>query len=157
MTAVAAPARRRAVAPRTRARAEPRTATTRPALRVAPARARTGRLGTLLALTTLFALVSAVVFHVVLAQNQLQLDRLNGQIAAEQRVYEQHRLVAAQLSSPERIIQQAERLGLVPPAGPPQPLLVPDAPLPASDPGASVPSTLQDWTKAKPSLGTQPP
>ena len=57
-------------------------------------------------------------FHVVLAQNQLQLDRLNAQITKEQRTYEQRRLTASLLASPQRIIQEAERLGLVVPARP---------------------------------------
>ena len=146
-----------------------RPSPTRPALRPSPTRraprqlrvvrprARSGRLGTFLAFATLFALVSAVVFHVMLAQNQLQLDRLNGQISTEQRAYEQRRLAVAQLSSPERIIHEGERLGLVLPATPPQTLFVPAAPLPAADPGATATTTLEDWTKAKPSLGSQQP
>ncbi|MFI5054020.1 MAG: hypothetical protein ACHQDE_06625 [Acidimicrobiia bacterium] len=154
MTTVAAarPASRRS--PTLRASPALRAA---PPLRVATRRARTGRLGTLLAFTTVFALVSAVVFHVMLAQNQLQLDRLNGQIATEQRLYEQHRLVTSQLSSPERIIHEGERLGLVVPAAAPQTLFVPAAPLPATDTGATATTTLDDWTKAKPSLGSQQP
>ena len=43
-------------------------------------RLRIGRVGALLAIFTVFALVSAVVFHVLLAQNQLELDRLNARI-----------------------------------------------------------------------------
>ena len=63
-------------------------------------------------------------FHVVLAQNQLQLDGLNVQITKEQRTYEQRRLTASLLASPQRIIQEAERLGLVVPPDPPQYLYV---------------------------------
>jgi cell division protein FtsL len=154
MTAVAAPARRRAVAPPRRRSAPPAA---RPALRVAPARARSGHLGTLMVVAVLFALVSAVVFHVMLAQNQLQLDRLNSQIAAEQQRYEQRRLTVSELSAPQRIIQEAERLGLILPAQPPQYLFVPGAPPLASDAGATATTTLPDWMKAKPSLGSQQP
>jgi cell division protein FtsL len=157
MTTVAA-APHRAAAPR-RAPASsraPRSPAAKPQLRVAPARERTGSIGTVLALATLFALISAVVFHVVLAQNQMQLDRLNGQIAKEQRAYEHNRLTTSQLSSPQRIIQEAERLGMVPPAAPPQYLRVPGAPRPAAD-GEATATTLDDWSKAKSSLGDQQP
>lgn len=128
----------------------------RPKLRAVPARARVGRMGALFALFTVFALVSAVVFHVVLAQHQLQLDRLNVRIAQEQRGYEQRRLTASLLASPQRIIQEAERLGLVVPAEPAQYLSVPGAPMPALGDGATA-ETLADWTKAKSSLGTRQP
>ena len=81
--------------------------------------------------------VSAVVFHVVLAQHQLQLDHLNSQITKEQRTYEQRRLTASLLASPQRIIQEAERLGLVVPPDPPQYLYVDNAPLPGNDDGST--------------------
>ncbi len=109
-----------------------------------------------LAVFTVFALVSAVVFHVVLAQNQLQLDRLNARIVQEQRLYEQHRLTTSLLASPQRIIQEAERLGLAVPAEPAQYLSVPNAPMPSLGAGATA-DTLADWAKAKPSLGPQQP
>jgi hypothetical protein len=115
-----------------------------------------GRVGGLLALVTIFALVSAVVFHVVLAQHQMELDRLNGQIATAQRTYEQRRLAANQLASPQRIIQEAQRLGLVLPAEPAQYLYVPDAPMPKTDDGSTA-STIADWSKTKPSLGDPQP
>jgi hypothetical protein len=157
MTAVAAPARRRAVAPPRRRSVPPAAPAARPALRGAPARARAGRGGSVVVVAVLFALVSAVVFHVMLAQNQLQLDRLNSQIALEQRDYEQQRLTVSELSAPQRIIQEAERLGLVLPVQPPQYLFVPGAPPLASDAGATATTTLPDWMKAKPSLGSQQP
>jgi hypothetical protein len=105
---------------------------------------------------TVFALVSAVVFHVVLAQNQLQLDRLGSQIAAEQRSYEQHRLTASLLASPQRIIQEAERLGLVVPPEPAQYLYVDGAPMPKTEDGSTA-DTIADWSKTKPSLVAQQP
>jgi cell division protein FtsL len=158
MTTVAAAstsARRTSTSARRPARKIP-AAPARPNLQVVPARARVGRVGTLLAVFTVFALVSAVVFHVMLAQNQLQLDRLNTKIATEQRAYEQHRLTTTLLASPQRIIQEAERLGLVVPAEPAQYLSVPGAPMPSLGDGATA-DTLADWTKAKPSLGAQQP
>jgi cell division protein FtsL len=115
-----------------------------------------GRIGVLLALVTVFALVTAVVFHVVLAQHQMQLDRLNVQIANEQRVYEQRRLTSSLLASPQRVIQEAERLGLVVPPEPAQYLWVPNAPMPEADDGSTA-ETINDWSKTKPSLGPQQP
>jgi len=105
---------------------------------------------------TVLALVTAVVFHVVLAQNQMELDRLNGQIAKEQRTYEQRRLTASMLGSPQHVIQEAQRLGLVLPDTPPQYLQVPNAPMPHTNEG-STPDTLADWSKTKPSLGASEP
>ena len=115
-----------------------------------------GRVGALLALVTVFALVTAVVFHVVLAQNQMELDRLNVQITKAQRTYEQRRLTASLLASPQRVIQEAERLGLVQPPEPAQILYVPGAPLPVTDDGSTA-DTIADWSKTKPSLGPQQP
>ena len=103
----------------------------------------------------MFALVTAVVFHVVLAQNQMELDRLNGQITAAQRTYEHRRLTESLLASPQRVIQEAERLGLVQPAEAAQYLYVEHAPLPKSD--GSTEDTIADWSRTKPSLGPQQP
>jgi cell division protein FtsL len=62
-------------------------------------------------------LFAAVGMHVVLAQNQFRLDRLDNQAALQQARYQQLRLQYDQLSSPQRIIGTAEgRLGMVPPA-----------------------------------------
>ena len=155
MTTVAAPARRASTSARRPAR-ENSAARAKPDLRVVPARARAGRIGTLLAIFTVFALVSAVVFHVVLAQNQLQLDQLNAKIAQEQRVFEQKRLTTSLLASPQRIIQEAERLGLVQSAEPTQYLRVPGAPMPSLDEGATA-DTVADWSKVKSSLGNPQP
>ena len=137
MTTIAAPSRRarpgsRSTSTRTTPRRPSRTTTTTRAPGAKPrAVARPlaiGRVGALLAIVTVFALVTAVVFHVVLAQNQMELDRLNGQITKEQRVYEQRRLTASLYASPQRVIQEAERLGLVVPPEAAQYLYVPGAP-----------------------------
>jgi len=102
-----------------------------------------------------FALVSAVVFHVLLAQNQLELDRLNSRITTEQRTYEQRRLTTSLLASPQHIVQEAQRLGLVLPPEPPTYLEVPNAPMPATADGSS--TTIADWSKTKPSLDPRQP
>jgi hypothetical protein len=115
-----------------------------------------GRVGVLLAIVTVCALVTAVVFHVVLAQNQMELDRMNVQITKEQRVYEQRRLTSSLLASPQRVIQEAERLGLVLPPVPAQYLYVHDAPMPQTGDGSTA-ETIADWSKTKSSLGPQQP
>ena len=69
------------------------------------------------------ALVSAllfglVAFHVLIAQSQLQLGRMETQTSDAQARYDRLRLQVAQLSSPARIVAAAqERLGMVPPPG----------------------------------------
>ena len=165
MTTIAAPSRRARPNSRTTARKPART-TSRTATRTT-ARAKAapraaarpfalGRVGALLAIVTVFALVTAVVFHVVLAQNQMELDHLNVQITKAQRTFEQNRLTASLLASPQRVIQEAERLGLVQPPGSVQTLYVPNAPLPVTDDGSTA-DTIADWSKTKPSLGPQQP
>jgi cell division protein FtsL len=162
VTTIAAPPRRARPSARPSARQGTRSGARTPA-RTAKTRATTraqpfaiGRVGALLAVVTVFALITAVVFHVVLAQHQMELDHLNGQIAKEQRTYEQRRLAASLLASPQRVIQEAERLGLVQPPGPAQTLYVPKAPLPEADDGSTA-DTIADWSKTKPSLDPQQP
>jgi cell division protein FtsL len=163
VTTIAAPSRRarpssRSTSTRTTARRPARDTTRAPAAkpRVAARPLAIGRVGALLALVTVFALVTAVVFHVVLAQHQMELDRLNVQIAKEQRIYEKRHLAASVLASPPRVIQEAERLGLVRPQEPAQYLQVPGAPMPTADDG-STSETIADWSKTKASLGPQQP
>ena len=115
-----------------------------------------GRVLAIAAVGTVIALVFAVVFHVILAQEQLQLDSMSTQIAKEQHTYEARRLQLAKMSAPDRIIGAAERLGLVLPAAPPTYLTVPGAPTPASE--TEQPSTtLSDWKAVKPHLGDPQP
>jgi hypothetical protein len=109
-----------------------------------------------LVVATIAALVLAVVFHVVLAQRQMQLDRVNEQIAKEQTTYEKNRLVESLLSSPQRIIQEGERLGLVLPAEPATYLPVPNAPQPSAQSGEPS-TTLDEYGKVKAELGSEQP
>jgi cell division protein FtsL len=119
-------------------------------------------------LAVVFALVAV---HVLLAQNQFQLDRLNARSAVEGAQYDRLRLQVAQLESPERVVAAAEgRLGLVSP--PKVTYLTPDAPTgtpagnaPAapvrsatSPAGASAasPSASADWARVKAQLGARP-
>jgi hypothetical protein len=113
-------------------------------------------LGAVLVLATIAALVLAVVFHVVLAQRQMQLDSMNVQIAKEQNTYEKNRLMESLYSSPQRIIQEGERLGLVLPAEPATYLEVPDAPQPSAR--SDEPSTtIDEYGKVKAELGSEQP
>lgn len=73
-------------------------------------------LGAALAAATVmcFALVA---LHVLIAENQFTLDRLQQQAAGEQANYERLRLQVASLEAPARIVSLAEgRLGMVQPA-----------------------------------------
>ena len=61
--------------------------------------------------------LALVALHVLIAENQFTLDRLQQQAATEQASYEKLRLQVAQLEAPARIVSQAEgRLGMVQPA-----------------------------------------
>jgi hypothetical protein len=103
-----------------------------------------------------FGLVLAVIFHVVLAQGQLELDHLSTEITRAQNQYEQRRLRVAKLSTPERVIAAAQALGLQLPPDPPVYLSVPGAPVPAGE-AAQPSTTLNDWKVVKPHLGDPQP
>ena len=61
--------------------------------------------------------LALVALHVLIAENQFRLDRLQQEAATEQASYEKLRLQVAQLEAPARIVSQAEgRLGMVQPA-----------------------------------------
>jgi len=114
--------------------------------------------------------------HVMLAQNQFRLDRLNGQADAEQARYERLRLQVDQLESPQRIVATAEqKLGMVTPGS--VRYLTPSGPLPPSTPSSTAASSATglngsagrdstagspaavappDWTTVKPHLAAQP-
>lgn len=107
----------------------------------------------------LFGLVSVVsvfvvvAFHVMVAQSQLQLDRLTRQTAVQQQRYERLRLEVAQLSAPQRIAKRAEELGMQP-GGPSTFITVPEAG--ASRPTQDPTSSTADYQKVKQHLGTRP-
>lgn len=100
------------------------------------------------------SLVAAVGFHVFVAQSQLQLDRLEQDIAVEQQQYQELRLAVAAASSPEQITTRATELGLVPPSDPPNVVTVPPDPAaPAAIPLDSTGTTLaESWETVKPYL-----
>jgi cell division protein FtsL len=80
-------------------------------------RRRRARLLVLLAGVLMAAgLFGVVAFHVVLTQGQLDLQRLQARAAAGRAKEASLRLQVAQLESPERVVADAQRLGLTAPA-----------------------------------------
>jgi cell division protein FtsL len=119
------------------------------------------------------ALFGVVAFHVVLTQNQLDLQHLRSEADTASVRQQQLRLQVAQLESPERVVDDAQKLGMVPPAtvrylspdgtpaAPPQ--VQPPKPkpvatkTPATTPTKTAPAkTSVTTTPAKAALGTKP-
>jgi hypothetical protein len=123
-------------------------------LRVVPSRRtrRRRRTMALLVGAAVASLLTVVGFHVVLAEHQLALERLEQRTDASERRYQEARLGHAALSSPNRIVDRAAQLGLVAP-GPPTAIVVSGEPLPEPDAPAT---TLHGWTEVKPTLGSGP-
>lgn len=79
---------------------------------------RRARVAVAAGLTLAVGLLAVVASHVVLAQGQFRLQRLEARAAVEQARYERLRLRVAELESPSRVVAAAqERLGMVPPPG----------------------------------------
>jgi hypothetical protein len=96
--------------------------------------------------------------HVILAQNQLRLDRLTAQAAAEQVTYERLRLQVAQLESPARIVKEATDRGMVMPPGVTY-LMPPRAQATTTtvpQGTATAPAASSDWPEVKPELAARP-
>jgi cell division protein FtsL len=168
MTATAQPRARVAAAPERAPLRSPETR--RPPLRVVTPgerSARSHRRRTRLAVAGGVAFLAAslfgvVVAHVVLTQNQFELQRLQRQSATEQARYERLREQVAELESPSRIVAAAqERLGMVPP-----PSVKYLTPARAIGPAASSTATtvkaggdeqaMTDWSTVKRDLGRRP-
>ncbi len=99
-----------------------------------------------------FIAFALVYLHVVLAQRQFRIDRLNTEVSKAQTSYQNLRLEVAQLDSPQQIVSTAEgRLGMVQPSK--VLYLTPSAPAPSG-------STSTGQTVAggggNPSTGSQP-
>ena len=122
-------------------------------------RERRQRLGVRLAIASVVAAVLIVVgFHVVMAEGQLQLERLGRQTTIEQQRYEDLRLTYAQRSAPLAIIKRATSLGMIPAkslryVSPPGLTAAATANAGA---GANTPSLARDWEKVKKHLVAQP-
>jgi len=150
-----------------RPRIHPRRAPTparraaRPRLRVidAAAQRRVSRVRRMLwAFAGLVAcsLIATVVFHVVVVQSQLQLDRLERDVANGQDRYEQLRLQVALLTSPERVVTRAQALGLVPSTEAPTPVAVPGGTVPPWADDSTATTLAESWPKVKPHLDPEP-
>ena len=138
------------VAPRGVPRRDPRLAPARVAVSSRAVSAARVRLRVLfLFVLSAVALLTIVAFHVVIAQGQVNLDRIAEQTAKAEDDYENIRLDHATLAAPDRILARAGELGLVTPTAPPIPVPVegwePPAPIDSS-------ATLDAWTAVKPSL-----
>jgi hypothetical protein len=78
-------------------------------------RERRARLGVRLAIAGVIAAVLVVVgFRVIMAEGQLELERLDHATAKEQHRYERMRLMYAERSAPQAIVARATRLGMIP-------------------------------------------
>jgi hypothetical protein len=155
---------RTATAPVRAPRSRPAPATERPRhlAVVDPAarkRERRQRLGVRLAIASVVAAVLIVVgFHVVMAEGQLQLERLDRQTTIEQQRYEALRLTYAQRSAPQAIVKRASSLGMIPAKS--LRYLSPPGLTPGdtanSGAGENTPSLARDWEKVKKHLVAQP-
>ncbi len=103
------------------------------------------------------SLLASAVFHALLAQGQQRLDRLDHRVSVAQQRYDQLRLQLDQLSAPQRIIDEATKLGMVAPAD-----VQTITPPPGSgydkgdrnDAAATQAAANTDYTAVKPYLGT---
>jgi hypothetical protein len=122
-------------------------------------RERRARMGVRLAVTSVIAAVLIVVgFHVMMAEGQLQLDRLDHATSVEQQRYEALRLKFAKQSTPEAIIDRAENLGMIPATSMryvSAPGLTAEAAKSAGT-DATASSLARDWEQVKPNLVVQP-
>jgi hypothetical protein len=122
-------------------------------------RDRRARIGVRLAIAGVVAAVLLVVgFRVVMAEGQLELDRLEQATAKEQQSYERMRLLYAQRTAPPAIIARANRIGMIP-ADTQRYLSAPGLPTSpdASDGAGDVAAARErDWKKVKQHLDAQP-
>lgn len=150
-----APATRRAPAPAPQPAPQPAR---RPHLRVVETPTRRERRARrrllLVSGLTVLTLLTVVVFHALLAQNQLRLDRIERQITTAEQLYAQKRLEHAQLSAPPRIQAEALSQGLVSPAAPPTPITV-DGSVP--EPPNATATTMSGWKDLKATLSSTGP
>jgi len=99
------------------------------------------------------AIVLTIVgFHAVLAQNQVTIDRLRGDIAAAEGRYDEARYQNSVLASPARITQRAQELGMVVPPG--APIAVPL--MGAVPKRGSSSDVMKDWSEVKRHLDASP-
>ena len=107
--------------------------------------------GTVITAVAVFAVVA---FHVMLAQGQVGLAKLQTEVSSAERDYQQARYAHAQAASPDRIIALATKMGLVPADRPPLPVAVPEPAAPSTDTSGG--GTLDGYTTVKSSLADGP-
>jgi hypothetical protein len=122
-------------------------------------RDRRARIGVRLAIAgVVLAVLLVVGFRVLMAEGQLELDRLQQATAKEQRAYERMRLLYAQRTAPPAIIARANRIGMIP-ATTQRYLAAPGLPTgPDADEGDGEVAAARerDWKKVKQHLDAQP-
>jgi cell division protein FtsL len=107
--------------------------------------------GTLITAVGVFTIVA---FHVMLAQGQVRLAKLQTELSSAEREYQQAQYANAKAASPERIVAKAAQIGLVTPARPPVAVAVPDPAAPST--GESGSRTLDGYANVKKSLADGP-
>ena len=107
------------------------------------------------------ALFGVVAFHVVLTQNQLDLQHLRAEADTASAKQQQLRLQVAQLESPERVVDDAQKLGMVPPATvhylSPDGTPPPPAPTPTTAPARAAVTAAKPPAKTTPAVRTTVP
>jgi hypothetical protein len=126
-------------------------------------RARTFRLtpraGVTMTVALFGGLFAVAGSHVLLIDGQARLDRLDDQVAEAEADYEQLRMEAAELGSPERILAEAAEMGMVAPDG--RVWVSPDQPVSPDEAAAGSAGDADDdptttWEEIKPHLGSTP-
>jgi hypothetical protein len=92
------------------------------------------------------AVLTVVIFHVLLAQSQIALERLERRTAEAEARYQEARLAHDHATAPDKIVQAATALGLTLPSTPPTPVQVAPGEVP---PRQAAPSTLQSAVDVK--------
>jgi cell division protein FtsL len=179
MTATAQPQARVAAVPARAPQRAPEAPPRRPPLRVVGPEeraARSHRRRTRLAITggvafLAVSLFGVVVAHVVLTQNDFELQRLQHRSAVEEARYERLREQVAELESPARIVASAqERLGMIPPPSvkyltPSKADAAPSTPAGSnaqaqktqkSQKNSDDEAAMSDWSQVKHDLGNRP-
>ncbi len=100
-----------------------------------------------LGIVTVFGLVA---LHVVSAEKQFQIDRLAAQEQQLQNTYSDLRLQVDVLDTPQRVLSEAQHLGMV------QPSSVTFLRVRGGAPATGAPSGPSDWTKMKAVLAGNP-
>ncbi|MGD9996651.1 MAG: hypothetical protein AB7L17_06910 [Ilumatobacteraceae bacterium] len=88
-------------------------ATSRPTLTLVPRRRRAAHLAVVMSAVVGLAMLAAAAFQTRLAKSQLELDRLDREISAQRDTYDSLRRERAELRSPSRLADMADRTGMV--------------------------------------------